>query len=135
MSTIRPEWKTARGFSIVAAIFIIVVLALIGTTMVQLISTGSQSISQEITSLKAYLAGQSGLQWGMYQATYAGAPPVGPHAVTFSSGGLTNTQAAITLQQNSITGETVFLIQADGSYGNPGDREYSLRSLELRYQP
>lgn len=116
------------------AIFIIVILALLGTSMVRLIATGSQSISQEITSLKAYLAAQSGLQWGMYQAVHAGGAS-GTHTVDFGNAGLVNTRSAVTLQSAVIAGRTVYLIESDGEYGNPGDREYSLRQLELRMRP
>lgn len=115
------------------AIFIIVILALLGTSMVRLIATGSQSVSQEITSLKAYLAAQSGLQWGMYQAVHAGA--TGTHTLGLNNAGLVNTESAVTLQQASITGKSVYLIGSDGNYGNAGDREYSLRRLELRFRP
>lgn len=115
------------------AIFIIVILALLGTSMVRLITTGAQSISQEITSLKAYLAAQSGLQWGMYQAVYSGA--TGTHTVDFTNAGLANTQSAVTLQSAAIAGKTVYQIESDGEYGNAGDREYSRRQLELRMRP
>ena len=69
----RYDKRKENGITLVGALFIIVIMALLGTGLLQLTTTSQQSIGQEITSVKAYFAGHSALQWGMYQATFAGA--------------------------------------------------------------
>ena len=69
--------RRPTGFALPALIFLIVIVGLIAVGMVQLLGTSQQSVSQEITSLRAYLAAQSGLQWGMYETVY---PPAAGRA-------------------------------------------------------
>lgn len=56
-----------RGFSIVTAIFLIVVLALLGVFIVSV--TGIQQSSQvlDIQGVRAYQAARAGIEWGAYQ--------------------------------------------------------------------
>lgn len=121
------------GFAIVSAIFLIVVLAFLGVSMARIFSSGQQAINQDISSLQAYYAGQSGLQWGMYQAVFAGA--TGAHTISFSNTGLNNTSTVVTLQPNTILAKNYYLIQSDGRYGVSGNPEYAQRKLELRFNP
>ncbi|MDH5572394.1 MAG: hypothetical protein OEY89_11550 [Gammaproteobacteria bacterium] len=121
-----------KGFSIAAAIFLVVVMALLATAMVKILTTSHLGLSQEMTASKAYLAGRSGLQWGMYQAMYASA--TGTHTVTFNNGALNGTQASVILNSNTVESEIFYTIDAAGSYGVSTDPEYSQRSLRLRFK-
>ncbi len=124
--------RQQQGFATAAAIFLIVVLALLATGMVQIFSTSNTGLSQEYTSARAYMAARSGLQWGMYQAVYGGS---GTATVTFSAGALGGTQASVSTSSASIDGNTFYIIDASGSYGSSSDAEYSLRHLRLRFRP
>ncbi len=128
-----PAPGNQQGFSLVTAIFIIVILALLAIGMLQLLSTSQQSVSQEVTSVKSYFAGQSGLQWGMYQATYAGA--TGSHTLTLSNAGLTNTSVDITLSSDTILANTYYTVNTKAKYGTTAIPEYAYRELELRFKP
>ncbi len=121
-----------QGFAIAAAIFLIVVLALLAVGMVQISSTSHTSLSQEYTSARAYMAARSGLQWGMYQAIYAGS---GNSTLTFSNGALAGTQAEVTSTSTAVDGDTFFTIDTRGVYGLSTDAEYSQRQLRLRFNP
>lgn len=124
--------RKQRGFAILAAIFLIVVLALLAAGMVQISSTSHTSLSQEYTSARAYLAARSGLQWGMYQAVYGGS---GNASITFSSGALAGTQASVSSSVANVDGDTFYTIDANGTYGSSSDPEYSRRRLRLRFNP
>jgi len=124
--------RAQSGFAIAAAIFLIVVLALLAAGMVQIASTSHSSLSQEYTSARAYLAARSGLQWGMYQAIYGGN---GNATITFSSGALADTQAGVNSSNTTIDGDTFYIIDVNGSYGSNNDAEYSRRRLRLRFNP
>jgi len=122
-----------NGFSIVSAIFLVVIMALLAVGMTKIFSTSQQSISQELTSLRTYLAAQSGLQTGMYQAVYA--PPANGdiHNQLFAGIGLSNTTVQLTFLRNVIDTRTYYQIQSQADYVPAGSPEFSRRNLELRF--
>lgn len=129
MFIIHRKIQRQAGVSIVTAIFLIVVLALMGIGMVSLLSTSKQSISQEITSAKAYLAGRTCLQWGMYQAVYTAS--TGSHTNTFNN----NTACATSLTSITADGLTFYNINTVASFGSLTDPEFSQREMRLQFQP
>jgi MSHA biogenesis protein MshP len=59
--------KTARGFAILSAIFILVVLAALGAFILT-ISSGQQIGSAlDVQGVRAYQAARAGIEWGLYQ--------------------------------------------------------------------
>jgi len=54
--------KSQQGSSLVIAIFIIIVLALLGGALVKMLTATSESIVYEVYGTRAYLAAHSGLQ-------------------------------------------------------------------------
>lgn len=136
MSTTRLNIKRQSGVSIVTAIFLVVILALMGAGMVSLLTTSQQSISQEISSTKTYMAGRSCLQWGMYQAIYDADPWLNnSNIITFNNGNLINTQCSITINVINSDGLTFFDINATASFGSEADPEFSQREMRLQFQP
>ena len=127
--------KRQTGVSIVTAIFLVVVLALMGTGMVSLLTTSQQSISQEITSAKTYMAGRSCLQWGMYQAVFNST--TGTHTNTFNdnSASLFNSQCSTQITTITADGLTFYNLQATANFGVVTDPEYSKRTMRLQFQP
>ena len=130
---IKNPTSKQRGASIVIAIFLITVMALLATAAVQIVTTGQQSISQEITSLKAYFASQTGVQWGMYQAVYA--TPNSSHTLTFSNAGLTLTTVDVSFTSTTIDSNTFYVINANGKYSTSSTPEFSSRQVRLRFKP
>ena len=56
-----------RGFSIVTAIFLIVVLALLGVYIVSVTSVQQSSSQLDVQGVRAYQAARAGIEWGAYQ--------------------------------------------------------------------
>lgn len=56
-----------RGFSIVTAIFLIVVLGLLGVFIVAVVGLQQQSQALDVQGVRAYHAARAGLEWGAYQ--------------------------------------------------------------------
>ena len=135
MYTTHPNIKKQAGVSVVTAIFLVVILSLMGIGMVSLISTSQQSISQEFTSAKAYMAGRSCLQWGMYQAVYSGA--TGSNTTNFNNAnsGLNSTRCVTVTDSIVNDGLTFFNITATADIGGVQDPEYSQRQLQMQFQP
>lgn len=133
MSIIHHNIRYQSGVSIVTAIFLVVVLSLMGVGMVSLLTTSQQSISQEITSAKAYMAARSCLQWGMYQTVYTGNTVT--HTNTFNSSGLFNTTCTTSLSSLTTDGLTFYNITAIARFGIAANPEFSQRELQLQFQP
>lgn len=56
-----------RGFSIVSAIFLLVVLAALGTFMVTFSTVQHTTSMQDIQGARAYQAARTGIEWGVFQ--------------------------------------------------------------------
>ena len=132
--------KKQKGFAIVSAIFLIVVLAFLGVSMSRILTSGQQAINQDISSLQAYYASQSSLQWGMYQSILAKSGVItlannDKYNLVFSTNGLNNTASEITFNINTVLGSSYYKIAATADYGAAGNPEFSRRTLELRFVP
>lgn len=86
----RSTVAKLRGFAIVSAIFILVVLAALGAFIVN-ISTNQQIGSAiDVQGVRAYQAARAGIEWGLYQqrqtvpASCVAAPPFNPAATTLA---------------------------------------------------
>jgi MSHA biogenesis protein MshP len=62
----------ARGFSLVAALFLIVVVALLGAFAVRIGAGQQQAVNLELLSARALSAANSGVEFAAYQALNAG---------------------------------------------------------------
>jgi MSHA biogenesis protein MshP len=62
--------KTGRmaGFSLLAGLFILIVLAALGAFMVNISSMQHITSAQDVQGSRAYQAARAGIEWGMYQA-------------------------------------------------------------------
>lgn len=68
MTTAIGTLRSARGFALVSAIFILVVLALLGAMMVALSSTQHVGQARDLFGSRAYFAARAGIEWGVYAA-------------------------------------------------------------------
>lgn len=83
---IMPAPNGARrqsGFSIVSAIFLLVVLSLLGTLMLTFSTVQHSTSAQDIQGSRAYHAARAGIEWGLFQLLRTGtqvAPGCNPNA-------------------------------------------------------
>ncbi|MDO8464483.1 MAG: pilus assembly PilX N-terminal domain-containing protein [Gallionella sp.] len=61
-----------RGFSLISAIFLLVVIAALGTFAVTLSTTQQQSAALDALGSRAYQAARAGIEWGAIQITHSG---------------------------------------------------------------
>jgi MSHA biogenesis protein MshP len=59
--------RRARGFSIVTAIFLLVVLSLLGAFIVSVTGLQQSSLQLDVQGVRAYQAARAGIEWGAYQ--------------------------------------------------------------------
>jgi len=58
--------RNAGGFSLVSAIFLLVILAALGVAMVSISTVQNQSSALDIQGVRAYQAARAGVEWGLY---------------------------------------------------------------------
>lgn len=63
------------GFALPSAIFLIVVLALLGAIVVTVSGLQHTSSARDVMGAKAYQAARAGIEWGAYQVLRQGPPP------------------------------------------------------------
>jgi MSHA biogenesis protein MshP len=66
MSAMRPDYRQ-RGFSIVSAIFLLVVLSALGAFMLTFSNVQQMTSAQDVQGSRAYQAARAGIEWGAYQ--------------------------------------------------------------------
>lgn len=82
-----PAARSAQsGFSLVVAIFLLVVLAALGVFVVQIAMSQYQSVDVQLLTARDRSAAQSGIQFGVYQALHQGVAwcPLAPASATVS---------------------------------------------------
>lgn len=87
----RQDEYAQRGFSLVAAIFLLVIIAGLGVFMLSVYSTQRATANQDILGTRAYHAAKAGLEWGSFQIlspenTDPAAPPVAPATCAAATG-------------------------------------------------
>ncbi|MCX7095380.1 MAG: hypothetical protein NTY50_18295 [Methylobacter sp.] len=61
--------KHQRGFSLVSAIFLLVIIAALGLFTVTISTTQQQSSAIDVLGSRAYQAAKAGIEWSIYQIT------------------------------------------------------------------
>ncbi len=109
--------KRQQGFSIVTAIFLLVVLAGLGAAMVTLSTTQNQSSAADVMGSRAYQAARAGIEWAAYQIIN-NPTPTSPAvcAQTFAQGSLGGflspfaVNVTCTSVSSAVTGDTLNFI-------------------------
>ncbi|MGB1197560.1 MAG: pilus assembly PilX family protein [Thalassotalea sp.] len=56
-----------QGSALVIAVFIIIVMTLLGTALIRMLSTEAEAVAYEVIGTRAFQAAQSGMQWQLQQ--------------------------------------------------------------------
>lgn len=103
--------KRLRGFAILTAIFILVVLAMLGAFIASISSSQQIGSALDVQGARAYQAARAGIEWGAYRqlrdGSCAAAANFAPAAATLAGFTVTVTCAA-TADANG--GPTVFTV-------------------------
>lgn len=124
-----------KGFSIVSAVFILVILALVGGFSLNLSTRMAASTSMSTDSIRAYYAAKSGLEWGIYQVVTTPASCPATTTLNFTQQGLKNFSTQVSCTATSITesGTTfnLFQLTSVASRGVSTDYDYVTRTLNV----
>ncbi len=113
-----------NGFSLVPALFLLVVLAALGIVAVRLAGVQQQTVVLAMQSGRAYAAARSGIDWAAYQALNNASCTTA--TINLTEGGLTGftveTDCSSTSHTEGPNTVNVYVIDAfawSGSYGSP----------------
>jgi len=70
--------RNVRGFAIVSAVFLLVILTALGAFMVTLSSTQNITSAQDVQGARAYRAARAGIEWAAASLCNGGAPCAAP---------------------------------------------------------
>jgi len=118
--------KIQSGFAIIAAIFLLVVLAALGAFMVTFSNTQHLTSAQDVQGSRAYWAARAGLEWGIAGITTT--CPSSPTTLSVNSFNVVVTCALQTYPEASAT-INIFRITSVASTGTIGSLGFIERSL------
>lgn len=123
--------KVQRGFSLITAIFLLVVLAGLGTMSVTFFTAQQQSSALDVLGSRAYQAARAGIEWGAYQVTVPNCP-AGPSSIpmggTLSSFSV-NVWCSATAASEAAATITVYSISSVATQGVAGQSNYVERVM------
>ncbi|WP_137820502.1 hypothetical protein [Pseudomonas sp. 2FG] len=131
----RPERseRSEQGFALVAALFVMVVIALVVVAMARLSANQHGTNSLAIQQARAYEAAQAGLEWGINQALAGNCQPV-PTAVGLAGSNLAEFNllvvCSVAAYVENGAAVNIYRLTATADNGNPANRpDYAYRQL------
>lgn len=108
--------KKHAGFSLPAALFIIVILGLLAVALFRMTQTSEVSIAQEVLSIRGFYAAESGLQTAAMSIfpVSGGAGVCNNFTLNFTTTGLSNCSASVTCSQYVADGKNFYNIASTG---------------------
>lgn len=136
-----------RGFSIVSAIFLLVVLSALGAFMVTFSSVQHTTSAQDVQGARAYQAARAGVEWGAYQIlqnnpagfaaacrTAAALPPMPTLGGTLSAFAVNVNCTATSYTEGAHTAANplwMYRVTSTASTGNLGETHYVEREIQV----
>lgn len=121
-----------RGFSLITAIFLLVVLAGVGAVIVTVSGVQHATMSSSLQGIRAYQAARTGIEWGVYSSLN---PPGCFAPTTFTPAGLDGFQVTVTCtatpHQESGNSFQVFRVVAVANSGTFGSANFASRRIEV----
>ena len=147
----QPPYSRQRGFSIPAALFVLVVVAMLAAAMQKILSQGEQDVAREVLSMRALMAAESGIERGLNQvleinpASCTGNLSNPPTSLTpLISTWVLSTAGMNSCEVNVICGvaqhdadndgllENYYTLRSSGQCGPPADRAFRLVEVQAR---
>jgi MSHA biogenesis protein MshP len=129
MTKITTISKLQKGFSLITAVFLLVVLASLGALMVPFVTTQQQSSAVDVIGAQMNQAARAGIEWGAYQVLQKGSSgcfssPATPslYGTILSSVSNTVTPVTVTVSCTATSAipdnETIYAIAASAVLNN-----------------
>ena len=123
-----------RGFALVAAIFLLVVLASLGVYIVRVSGVQQQTVNVALLGARAFEAAVSGMEWGAFQALDCGTCTT--TTLNLTEGGLAGFDVDVTCSSSAHTESgnvyNLYLIDVEARNGVYGTPDYVSRRMQAR---
>lgn len=121
-----------RGMGLVAAIFLITVVAALSVAIMRSVQTGADAFALDVVAHRAFAAAESGAQLGANRLFAPSGTPACSASTSydFDSLGLTSCVAVVGCQSEAIDGEPLYTIRSAGRCDSGGviaEREVLVR--------
>lgn len=127
MSTTCPDRQ--RGFGVIAAIVILVILAGLAGFIVSISTTQSITFAQDVQGARAYQAARAGVEWGIAK-WLAAAPDCTTGTTPVGTAGSFDGGFSVSVQRTHMPGTPSFCtIESTATTGSPGSIGYIERQL------
>ena len=120
--------QSQDGFTIVQAVFILIVLSLLGVAMMRLIGVQSYTSAFALQGTRAYQAARSGLEWGAARAD-SGASCNG--TLTINDFTVNVSCSSLPFREGSIGPYDVYQVNATATFGAYGSPDYISRRAQI----
>jgi MSHA biogenesis protein MshP len=123
-----------RGFSLVAAIFLLVVLAGLGAYAVRLNTLQQQSVTAALRGAQAFEAARTGAAWAAYRSVNSGACVGGTLNLTqgAAAGFRVSVQCSVSVHVEGTVTVRVFVLDVRAEAGTYGGPDYVSRRLQTK---
>ena len=117
---------SVRGFALVPALFLIVVLAALGAAAIRIGNGEQQTVTMALQQVRALAAARAGIEWGAYNAlvnhSCAASTTLNLNEAALAGFTVAVTCMATSYTSNSVTRYAWVLVanSASGTYGQPG---------------
>ena len=130
MNALPP--RRQRGFALVVAIFLLVVLASLGVYIVKISGVQHQTVNIALLGARAFEAARTGIEWGAFQALDSGACTT--TTLNLTEGGLDGFDVDVTCTTSSHTelgnAYNLYLIEVEARAGAYGTPDYVSRRMQ-----
>lgn len=123
------------GFSLVAAVFLIVVLAALGAFAVQVAMTQYQSTSAGLLEVRAQAAAAAGIEYGANRALQSTPKCAASKTLNLTAAGLAGFTVTVTCSATVHAIGVVYALAATATHGNYGTLDYVARKMTRNVSP
>lgn len=125
----RPE-RNEAGFGLVAAMFLIIIVALVIAAMARLAVTQNATTSLAIQQARAYQAARAGIEYGIVRVLGANPNTCDEdfELDTFTVE-MTCTETVTPIEEEGRSSVRFFEITAQAEHGQPGNPDYAYREI------
>jgi MSHA biogenesis protein MshP len=124
-----------RGFSLVASIFILVVLGVLGAAMVTINTLQHTSVAQVLHAARAYQAARAGVEWATFRVVNDGACVANGNIALLDpvlSGFQVTVNCTSTNHQETNRCFNVYHLRSSAQQGTLGGVDFTSRQIEAK---
>jgi len=122
------KMRNQKGFTLVQAVFILVVLGLLGMVMVRLVGVQTSTGVMALQGARAYHAARSGLEWGAARASTGGCAG----SMVIDNFNVTVSCSSESFTEGPIGPYAIYRIQSVAEFGSYGSADYVSRRTEMK---